>query len=616
MTDLVRILSILTIVTTIQNNSMVLARNRRPRTRAPHTRQPRPGASAVTPTLSPVSTYTNLPPFPLGPYITQANSSQVVTLPDPPTPDMSSSSPDTRTNCPHLQSGLLDWHAVTTWTGLEVPGSGKNVTLPNNSKVVITSSVTEQLAYIIVPPSSQLIVGESTNGITLDVSGMDVQGSLIAGSATCRILTPITITLHGQRPSDAVTNPSYVAYKGIAVMGLLSLHGKRYFRTWSRLAKTVNPGDSVIMLQHPVNWEAGQQIVLVTTAMKDSKEWHQNEILTVSAIHPSPPADVGAIVYITSSAKYKHIANSAYQAEVGLLSRKIVIQGSSDDSEPTDPDPLNCNDRKVYGSTAQPCPNTALTGFGGHMVVYYGGIGNVEGVELFRMGQTNVLGRYPMHFHLLGECPSCYFRDSSIHRSYYRCISVHGTNSSLVSENVAYDVTGYCYYLEDGVESNNTISFNLAALINNIGPPNPWGNGQTTNVYQQSSTLTNPADVTASGYYITNVHNNLIGNAASGVSGEFGMYAAATTCCFETVWLMHSLFVFLHLTSRMIGMVWLCISQSPDGPANVPHTCLSAVKRHFAYFGWQHGTLDWLVVAPCGCFLLRRRNLLQQQQRP
>ena len=101
----------------------------------------------------------------------------------------------------------------------------------------------------------------------------------------------------------------------------------------------------------------------------------------------------------------------------------------------------------------------------------------------------------------------------------YRCISVHGTNSSLVSENVAYDVTGYCYYLEDGVESNNTISFNLAALIHNIGPQNPWGYAQTTNdLYQQSANLTNPADVTASGYYITNVHNNLIGNAASGVS--------------------------------------------------------------------------------------------------
>ena len=134
------------------------------------------------------------------------------------------------------------------------------------------------------------------------------------------------------------------------------------------------------------------------------------------------------------------------------------------------------------------------------------------------MGQTNVLGKYPMHFHYLGECPSCYFRDSSIHHSFYRCISVHGTNSTLASENVAYDISGYCYYFEDGVEFNNTISFNLAAHIHKPGPENPWGPAETTALYQQNAMLNNPADVTASGCYITNVHNNIIGNAASGVS--------------------------------------------------------------------------------------------------
>jgi hypothetical protein len=127
-----------------------------------------------------------------------------------------------------------------------------------------------------------------------------------------------------------------------------------------------------------------------------------------------------------------------------------------------------------------------------------------------------VLGRYPMHFHLLGDCADCYFRDSSVHRSFYRCVSIHGTNYVNVNENVAYDVTGYCYYLEDGVEHDNTISFNLAAHIHLLGPEAPWGNGQTTDLYQQSNTLTLPADVTASGFYITNVHNNVIGNAASG----------------------------------------------------------------------------------------------------
>ena len=66
------------------------------------------------------------------------------------------------------------------------------------------------------------------------------------------------------------------------------------------------------------------------------------------------------------------------------------------------------------------------------------------------MGQTNQLGRYPLHFHVMGAQGGArsYMRDSSVHRSYYRCVSIHGTSYATISQNVAYDITGYCYYLE------------------------------------------------------------------------------------------------------------------------------------------------------------------------
>ena len=68
----------------------------------------------------------------------------------------------------------------------------------------------------------------------------------------------------------------------------------------------------------------------------------------------------------------------------------------------------------------------------------------------------------------------------------------------LVTENVAYDVTGYCYYMEDGVEVRNTISYNLAAHIHPIGNI-PKGYGQTLPFSVKSNDLILPADVTASG---------------------------------------------------------------------------------------------------------------------
>jgi hypothetical protein len=64
--------------------------------------------------------------------------------------------------------------------------------------------------------------------------------------------------------------------------------------------------------------------------------------------------------------------------------------------------------------------------------------------------------------------PGNYVKDCAVHKSFYRCVSIHGTHDVNVSRNVAYDVEGHCFYLEDGVEERNTFAFNLAALVHPI----------------------------------------------------------------------------------------------------------------------------------------------------
>ena len=521
--------------------------------------------------------------IPSGPYITTATNSKVITLPEPPRPTLVTGS--ARTACPHLQSGLKSWHSSSTWPNGVVPSTtGASVTLPTNTKVLVSRNITQTLGIITIPASSELIIGEAVGGINMMVKGMDVQGKLIAGSETCRIETPTTITLWSSRPSNAVQVVPSTTTKGIYVTGTLSLHGKRYYSTWSRLAKTIQPGASVLLLQRPVNWESGQEVVLTTSLIYDSRAYHQNEIVTVARVESSAntPAGVGAVVYLQSPVKYKHVANGNYQVEAGLLSRTIVVQGSAADSEPTDMDPLTCRTQgyerwDFYYNLPAPCTNTEKTGYGGHIMITRSGKAQVQGIELFRMGQTNVLGRYPMHFHLLKNCPSCYFRDSSIHRSYYRCISVHGTNQATVSENVAYDVIGFCYYLEDGVEEDNTLSFNLAAHIHTIGPELPTAPSQRMEEYVQSSVagseLTLPADVAASGFYITNVHNNLIGNAASGVSSVATVplrRLPASDCVLPCLLPVLSL--------SMLGLRRICIPAARHAPWS-PQKCHVAARQ-------------------------------------
>ncbi|KOO25907.1 communication mutant protein, partial [Chrysochromulina tobinii] len=435
-----------------------------------------------------------------------------------------------RTGCPHDQSGLVSWHNAATWASGVPPSAGAHVTLPQGQKVLLSRDVGYTLGLVTIPATSELIIGEnSSHGVALNMAGMQVDGALRAGAQTCRLTTRVTITLFGARPpTKEVRDALPPTFKGIVVSstGSLDLHGQRFYRTWTRLAAPVSPGDTTVYLQRAVNWEPGQQVLLTTTALKDARDYHRNEVLVLSRLL-SPPAGVGAALQLTSAARYAHGANGAWQGEVALLSRRIVVQGSAADSEPTDTTPIACTtSRWALGSNSVPCANSFLTGFGGHVLVM--GQGRVSGVEFFRMGQTNQMARYPMHFHFVGNAGTggtrASMRDSSVHRSFYRCVSVHGTNNALISENVAYDAIGHCFYLEDGIEQDNTFEYNLASFVHPIGMPAAIStSGQFCEDIVQSDTLTLPADSAAAGFYITNGHNTIVGNAASGGWAGFAL---------------------------------------------------------------------------------------------
>ena len=86
----------------------------------------------------------------------------------------------------------------------------------------------------------------------------------------------------------------------------------------------------------------------------------------------------------------------------------------------------------------------------------------VEGVEFNRMGQNLTLARYPIHWHLVGDAKGQYIKNASIHDTYNRCVTVHGTNFLRVENNVTYNTVGHCFFLEDGIEHGNEFIKNLA----------------------------------------------------------------------------------------------------------------------------------------------------------
>ena len=78
-----------------------------------------------------------------------------------------------------------------------------------------------------------------------------------------------------------------------------------------------------------------------------------------------------------------------YQAEVGLLSRNILVTGET------------AMDRHKLGA---------------HIRVE--GSGRISGTQIVRGGQYNVMGAYPFHFHMIGDGSGMYFADNSV----YKCV--------------------------------------------------------------------------------------------------------------------------------------------------------------------------------------------------
>ncbi|XP_069332505.1 cell surface hyaluronidase CEMIP2 isoform X2 [Eulemur rufifrons] len=200
------------------------------------------------------------------------------------------------------------------------------------------------------------------------------------------------------------------------------------------------------------------------------------------------------------------------RAEVGVLTRNVVIQGEMEDS--------------CYAENQ--CQFFDYDTFGGHVTITKNFTSvHLSYVELRHMGQQQ-LGRYPLHFHLCGDVDSkggyrhATFVDGlSIHHSFSRCITVHGTNGLLIKDTIGFDTLGHCFFLEDGVEQRNTLFHNLG-LLTKPGTLLPTDRNNSMCISIRDKVFGNYIPVPAtdcmavSTFWIAHPDNNLINNAAAG----------------------------------------------------------------------------------------------------
>jgi G8 domain len=396
-----------------------------------------------------------------------------------------------RHNCPDKQKDLTRWDPA--WIDAEGV-----VTLPAASKILVRGNKDIPADLLIrdlqVPASSELIF--ANRDATFRVRDMHVFGALRLGSAECRTRKHIEFVFDTDEDvADPTVRDAIHARAGLGLViepgGVFEAFGHLRQPTWTRLAATAVAGSAEIRLAESVNWKVGSEIVVVTSVRRDYPFTDQNELRSIVGKKP------GKTLVLDHPLDYLHYGGPEYQVEVALLSHNIVFRTA-------------------------PSVLAAAPAFGGHIMMH-AAEARVSGIEARGLGQQNFLGRYPLHFHHMGDVGhNSYLTDNSIRDSNWRCAVIHRTDNAIVSRNVAFNAYGHCYYVEDGVEQGNEISYNLAAGIKIMGPVDetaleelafPSQDGFTLNA---SADFVNPADRAAAGFYISNANNQIFGNAASG----------------------------------------------------------------------------------------------------
>ncbi|XP_034311599.2 inactive cell surface hyaluronidase CEMIP2 [Magallana gigas] len=234
------------------------------------------------------------------------------------------------------------------------------------------------------------------------------------------------------------------------------------------------------------DWNVGDEIFITSTDYR----WDQVEDFTIIECSDCPPK----FIRLDHSLKYTHYGEVYkrvdMRAEVGLKTRYIHI--TSEVSEG------NSN--------------------GGH-VKFLKGFKRVavEGTELTNLGDPLNLGRYPLHYHMCFDLANTtlypnpsYLRKNSIHHTQFRCITIHGTQSAVLTDNVCYNSVGHGFFLEDGGEKNVTFHGNLG-----LGQRRFVG----TTVLGTTGAIPADKDEGPATYWITNPLTTMVNNVAAGGEG-------------------------------------------------------------------------------------------------
>jgi hypothetical protein len=365
------------------------------------------------------------------------------------------------------------WSDERSWLDSEKPMDGDTVIVPEGQSILLDED------------SGQLFLLLVQGRLEFDRADLHLQatyilvagGTFLVGTEAEPFEQRATITLHGDRWRTielpfigskmlAVTNlgglhggcheayhhggaegAGYSASDPCPVrkVGHLALHGKPV-RSWTRLNRTAEEGETALSLAEPVDWPVGAKLLITR-----SWQGHADEERTVAAVE-----DGGHTLVLDRALSRAHLGEwhwhdenalpSDLRAAVALLERNVVVQGDE-------------STLRAGGSYQ----------FGAHLGGFFGGIFRLSNVEVTRSGQAGNFGRYSSHWHRYATGRNIdiidrasYFESNVYHHTFQRAVVVHGTDFAQVRNCVAYKAQGHNFFTEEGHERFALFEHNLA----------------------------------------------------------------------------------------------------------------------------------------------------------
>lgn len=347
-------------------------------------------------------------------------------------------------------AGTGAWSAAATWEKGEIPAAGARVHIRPGHVVTYDVSSDQPIRAIYVAGTLSFARDQDTR---LDVGVIKIEAGeepteegfdcdLHVAEPVAGALRPALEVGTSQRPI-AAGHTALIRLRAVdgqdkqscpAIVscgGRMDFHGTPLSRTWVKLGATSKKGDATITLSEPVTgWRVGDRVIITATKLgRDNgqgTELMQTEERLITGL-------TDKTVTLDKPLVHEHLGEGEFRGEIANLSRNVIVESANPEGER------------------------------GHTMYHQGSAGSISYAEFRHLGKKDVLGRYSLHFHLVGDTMrGSSVIGASIWDSHNRWLTIHGTNYLVVRDCVGFRSVGHGFFMEDGTEVRNVLDRNLA----------------------------------------------------------------------------------------------------------------------------------------------------------